>query len=284
MAVFLPLSAFGQTTIAPDAAFSYAANIGWLNARGDVAQGAVIGAAFLRGHVWSANGGWISLGNPSGPVNGWRYSNTVVDRQNDWGVNHDSEGRLFGCAWGANIGWVVFEQTHGCPRVNLDTGELSGYAWGANVGWIRLDGLRTERFDSGADSDADGLPDWWEYWRAGNLTTLAGGEKDADGDGETDVAEYRADTDPLAVSDRLRIVRLTWEQDVATLVWRVRMSRRYVVEAAGALAPLPNPQWQNISGNPLVPVSEPEMSWGSDEAGRSRRFYRVRPVVPLSGP
>ena len=33
-------------------------------------------------------------------------------------------------AWGENIGWVDFSQTH------VDTNELSGYAWNENAGWI----------------------------------------------------------------------------------------------------------------------------------------------------
>jgi hypothetical protein len=63
---------------------AYGANIGWLDARGDAANGAVIGQFFCTGHVWSANCGWISLGN--GPTNGWQYGNAAAA---DWGVNHD---------------------------------------------------------------------------------------------------------------------------------------------------------------------------------------------------
>ena len=49
-----------------------------------------------------------------------------------------------------------------------------------------------------ADGDGDGLPDWWEKQHGGELTP--GG--DADGDGLTNLAEYRAATDPLRDSRR----------------------------------------------------------------------------------
>ena len=53
------------------------------------------------------------------PTNGHAYANNSAA---DWGVNHDGAGRLTGYAWGANIGWVAFEQTHGQPQVDLRTG------------------------------------------------------------------------------------------------------------------------------------------------------------------
>ena len=53
-------------------------------------------------------------------------------------MNLDTSGNLSGYAYGANIGWIAFEQTYGQPKVNLATGNLSGYVWSANCGWISL--------------------------------------------------------------------------------------------------------------------------------------------------
>jgi hypothetical protein len=39
-------------------------------------------------------------------------------------------------AWGANVGWINFNPTHGGVTVYSD--HLEGYAWGENIGWIRL--------------------------------------------------------------------------------------------------------------------------------------------------
>lgn len=47
----------------------------------------------------------------------------------------------------------------------------------------------------GADTDADGIPDEWEYHYFGNLTTV-NAASDFDFDGLSDYGEYRAQTDP----------------------------------------------------------------------------------------
>lgn len=122
------------STIDPAHPHAYGANVGWLDARGGGPHGAAIGRYYCTGYVWSANGGWIGLGSGR-PANGYRYANNSAA---DWGVNHDGEGRLSGCGYGANIGWVTFEQDYGRPRLDLRSGVLSGSAWGANVGWIQF--------------------------------------------------------------------------------------------------------------------------------------------------
>ena len=124
--------AFSDSSINAIHRYAYGANVGWLDFRGDNIQGAVLGQFYATGYVWSANCGWICLGN--GPTNGFAYSNTSV---NDWGVNHDGLGNLRGYAYGANIGWINFEE-NGNPTVHLQHGRLSGFIYGANVGWIDL--------------------------------------------------------------------------------------------------------------------------------------------------
>ena len=47
---------------------------------------------------------------------------------------------------------------------------------------------------AGTDSDADGLPDWWEYKYFGNLSQTGAGDPDADG--YTNLQEYQNGTDP----------------------------------------------------------------------------------------
>ncbi|MEI6217708.1 MAG: choice-of-anchor L domain-containing protein, partial [bacterium] len=49
------------------------------------------------------------------------------------------------------------------------------------------------------DADANGLPDWWESLVYGNLTNAVGPATDTDGDGLTDVFEYKCDTNPKNV-------------------------------------------------------------------------------------
>ncbi len=49
------------------------------------------------------------------------------------------------------------------------------------------------------DSDKNGLPDWWEYAWFGGLGTIGGGPNDdPDGDGLTNLQEYKLGTNPVA--------------------------------------------------------------------------------------
>jgi len=130
--------ALGQSNIDPVQRFAWSANLGWIDARaGDGAQGAVFRLSYASGYLWSANAGWINLGDGT-PANGSAYANTSGI---DFGVNHAGSGKLRGLAWGASVGWIVFEDI-GNPRIDLATGALSGYAWMANAGWLHLAGVR----------------------------------------------------------------------------------------------------------------------------------------------
>ncbi|MCK5529508.1 MAG: hypothetical protein KAI74_07470, partial [Kiritimatiellae bacterium] len=48
------------TTINSTNHYAYGANTGWIEARGDDANGAVIGESYCTGYIYSANCGWIS--------------------------------------------------------------------------------------------------------------------------------------------------------------------------------------------------------------------------------
>lgn len=266
----------GDTTINASNRYAYGANVGWLDARGDGTNGAVIGQFFCTGYVWSANCGWISLGN--GPTNGWRYSNTSPS---DWGVNHDGVGALRGMAYGANIGWIAFE-SNGNPRVDLRTGALSGSAWGANVGWIGLSNAfafaRTDTLDPGRDSDSDGIPDAWELANAGSLTNLGTGDRD--NDGAPDRAEYLADTDPLSATSRLDIVSLRRDTTTNIVAWRVEPTRFYRLDQAAAVTN--NAAWTDTGLGLLSPGPGPTLTGVVVDAASSATFYRARAMLPLS--
>lgn len=269
-----------DTTIDAGNRHVYGANIGWIDARGDVTNGAVIGQHYCYGAMWSANVGWISLGTGA-PANGWSYGNASAS---DWGVNHDGTGRLTGYAHGANIGWITFEQTYGQPCVDLITGTLSGYVWGANIGWIALSNTfahaQTGTLDAGPDSDNDGIPDAFEYRRVGNLTTLHGGGHDYDGDGMSDADEYHADTDPSDASDAFVITAIARSGNTNLVIWTVQPTRLYRLSQTDSLTGTPT--WVDSGLGVMSPGPGPTRTGAVLGSGATNRFYRPLAIVPLT--
>ena len=212
LSVLLAVAPFANaaTNINDTNAYSWGANVGYMNWRGDGGNGVVIGRYILSGYIWGANIGWINVGDGT-PDNGIQYSNASAT---DFGVNTiadpslPGEYKLRGYAYGANIGWINFEET-GNARVVLSNNRLRGYAWGANIGWINLDDLnyfvQANGIDPGADTDGDGLPDAWEYIHFGNLDQ--DGTGDPDGDGEDNLSEYKSNTVPTNVNSVTRSAR-----------------------------------------------------------------------------
>lgn len=263
------------TSITPTNHFAYGANIGWIEARGDVANGAVIGEYVCSGYLWAANVGWISLGGGV-PANGIRYQNNSAS---DWGVNHDGLGNLRGYAYGANIGWIAFE-TNGAPKVDLATGKLSGYAYSANCGWISLSNahahVQTAYLAPGADTDGDGIADGWELTYTNTLTAFTAAT-DTDRDGATDLQEYLADTSPLDAGDRLRITSfrrgLPGNPTRCEMTWSSKPSRLYGMDYRTAFDTNAWAEWVVF---PWPGVNN--SAW--DDFG-AQRFYRIKALRPL---
>jgi hypothetical protein len=280
-------SAGAATTINPANYAAYGANIGWINFRGDVVNGAVIGEYVCTGAVYAANCGWIDLGNGA-PVNGIRYQNNAA---NDYGVNHDGFGRLYGFAYGANIGWVTFtDRTSGGasfdgPRVDLLTGRLSGWVYSANCGWISLNNaqayVQTDTIRSGSDSDGDGIADAWERTFFGNLAA-ANASSDADGDGQSDRLEYLADTNPLDPASNLRITYYVASSggSPATITWTSRESRYYYLRR---VTDVPQwPPWPDSGLGLITPDAGASTTRGFVDPASPRRFFQVEAVRPLT--
>jgi hypothetical protein len=261
------------TTIDPANRYAYAANVGWVDWRGDTNNGAVIGEYVCAGSVYSANVGWINLGGGA-PANSMRYQNNSAS---DYGLNHDGLGNLRGYAYGANMGWVNFE-ANGAPKVDLLTGKFTGYAWSANCGWISLSNtvafVQTDTIATGADTDSDGIADAWELTYTNTLTAFTT-LSDTDGDGLTDQQEALADTNPLDPNDNLRITSFTRSGTYNTLYWTSEPTRFYRMERrAGFDVSSP---WETI-------FSYDWLGWnnvGFDNTG-PHYFYRIWAVRPLT--
>ena len=280
--LLLPLRLDGDSTISENDRHAYGANIGWVDARPSAADGMAMGEFLVSGYLYSANCGWISLGDGF-PANGYAYGNDAAD---DWGVNHDGAGNLRGFAYGANIGWIQFEET-GDPKFDLLTGQLSGYAYSANVGWIQLGSdtvfIRSESFDAGPDEDGDGIDDRWEQRISGGLTTLGTtATADTDGDGRGDLEEFRAGTDPLDDDSKFEITACDFSGEEVELTFTTTPARNYVIEMNGDLG---GDAWNDSGLSKFRPDASGSTtkSFSLDGgAAATEQFFRVVAKLPLA--
>jgi hypothetical protein len=270
---------WAATTINLANKYAYGANIGWMDWSGDTANGAVIGEYVCSGYIYSASVGWINLGSGAA-TSGIYYQNLSAD---DFGVNQDGLGNLRGYAHGANIGWINFEDT-GAPRVDLATGQLSGYAWSANCGWISLSNavayVQTDSIQAGADSNSDGIPDAWELQNFGTISIDV--NSDPDGDGQSNLQEYLAGTNPTDGTDYLHITAESFASGgtSATLTWSSVPTRFYYIQKTPALNPLPT--WFDSGLSLISPSAGSTTTRSFADINAPMRFYRVEAVKPLS--
>ena len=275
----LPALSPAATTINAANKFSYGANFGWLDWRGDVNNGAVIGSYVCSGYIYSGNAGWINMGGGS-PTNGIYYQNLFLT---DYGVNLDGAGNLRGYAYGANIGWINFENL-GAPKIDLNTGKFSGHCYSANCGWISLSNtfahVQTDFILPGADTDGDGLADAWELVNFGTLANGAAG--DPDGDGASNLQEYLAGTDPNDAGSKLVITTYVTSPGgtSASMTWQSVLTRKYFIEQN---LDLNTTLWFD-SGLGLIMPDGATTTRLFGAADAPMRFLRVRAVKPLSPP
>ncbi len=280
-------SAQAQTTINATNKYAYAANLGWVNARGDVTNGVIIGEYVCSGFAYGANVGWINFGSGVAS-NGVYYSNSSAA---DFGVNQDGTGRLRGFAYGANIGWINFEDT-GNPAVNLLTGELSGYAYSANCGWISLKDTNvvvfTDAIRRGLSTAGDGIPDAWKIVNFGpgwSVDPRALANADPDGDGKTNLQEYREGTNPNNPNSALAITSFSKGATQVSVTWTSippASGFLYVIESNPDL--LPATVWTDSGLGLITPSGGPTTSRNVNYAAL-QYFYRVRALqTPLLQP
>jgi Bacterial TSP3 repeat len=275
---------WAASTINSTEAYSYGANIGWMNWRPSAADGVEIDEYVLSGYIYGANVGWINMGNGT-PTNHIQYSNASAT---DFGVNYQidpmlpGKAILRGYAYGANIGWINFENT-GNPRLRFSDGRLEGYAYSANCGWINLgDGtfaVKTDFVAPGLDTDSDGLADAFEFLYLGGFAGLP--NVDTDGDGMTNLQEYLEGTDPTLPNDRLRITLYSTNSGGinSPITWTSTLSRLYQIEVNPDLNPL---NWTNdLTFGVITPDIGTFTSRNVTSVAGPKRYYRVRAIRPL---
>lgn len=275
LALAATVTAHAQSHVSTTHRYAYGANTGWLDARsGDGTYGLKAGPCVLKGLLYSANCGWINVGDGS-PVNGQQYANTDGT---DSGVNRLPDGRLRGLAWGASIGWINFEDT-GNPRIDPLSGMVLGMAWSAGTGWISFDTPQTDLHVLSQDTDNDTIPDVWELLHAPNLSVL-GANTDTDGDGQNDPAEYAADTDPGDKASVLRITYLAMRPDLGagTMRWVSTPTRAYRVQTSPDLI-----NWSFITVPPLYYGDDFGINSASVPFIGPKHYFRVIALKPPAG-
>jgi hypothetical protein len=270
--VLIAGAARSATTIDPVNKFAYGANIGWLDAAGDTANGAVIGEFVCSGYIYSANVGWINLGSGTA-ANGIQYQNNSAA---DFGVNRDSAGNLRGYAYSANVGWIAFEET-GAPKVDLVTGKLIGNVWSANCGWISLSNseayVQTDTIEPGALAP-NGLPIAWLLTYFGTIEVDP--NADPDGDGMTNLQEYHAGTNPTNPDSKLLIMGTpVVTGTTVTLTWSSTPARVYHIEKTDNLM---SGLWTDSGLGVVAP--DPGTNTTRSFTDTSGQFYRIRVVIP----
>ena len=78
-----------------------------------------------------------------------------------------------------------------------------------------------------SDTDLDGIPDAWEIGWFGDLTT-AGSQSDRDHDGQSDLHEWKAGTNPNDPADRLHVTSIVRGAGV-TVNWPVKAGKSYAI-------------------------------------------------------
>lgn len=123
------------------------------------------------------------------------------------------------------------------------------------------------------DTDADGLGDVWERTYFGHLYDPAGAPAaDSDGDGQSTLQEYVADTDPTDSSSFLGLTTIT--QSGANLVvnWHGGILATQFLERCETLNG--NPIWVAVFTN--LPPTSTSVSHLDNPTNRAVVFYRVR--------
>ncbi|MBN1673119.1 MAG: PKD domain-containing protein [Kiritimatiellae bacterium] len=123
------------------------------------------------------------------------------------------------------------------------------------------------------DTDADGVPDWWEQaFFAG--PTNADAETDADGDTYSNWAEWLSGSDPTNPASRFEIgdTRVPAAQGHTILYWPSLSNRVYMIDFTTNLVTVPfAPLVTNLVATPVENVYTDEV-----HAGEGQLYYRVR--------
>jgi len=129
------------------------------------------------------------------------------------------------------------------------------------------------------DTDADGLPDYWETANGldpASAQGASGPTGDPDGDGQSNFQEFLADTNPQQAADCFRVESVALHEYGITLTFRAAAGRGYAVFYSDAS---PTGPWHKLADVPpqanphLVRIEDPRPGLPAS------RFYRLALVI-----
>ena len=128
------------------------------------------------------------------------------------------------------------------------------------------------------DTDADGLPDWWEMLYFGGSRTAALPLADGDNDGMNNQAECAANTDPTRGDSVLRLTFVARPSTNSVVVrWTTAPGRCYDVQRMTNL-----PDGACTTAGVVTVYGTPEHTWTNASETGARVFYRIE--VKENGP
>lgn len=128
------------------------------------------------------------------------------------------------------------------------------------------------------DSNTNGIPDWWELQYSGSIHGLPA-DGDTDLDGQSNLAEWIARTDPTHAASRFGITAINWSNNLVALSFQGWTDRLYRVEVSDALSS--NAAWHTASSNDFA-GNGGTTTWSdiNQTATVTSRFYRLNALLP----
>lgn len=140
---------------------------------------------------------------------------------------------------------------------------------GANLSPPVLVRVMQYLLDTGPSGSPDGMPDSWMMTHFGSSTPVAGLSRagdDPDGDGMTNLEEFRAGTNPRSAGSSLKISSFSYNN----VQWTARSHELYELQSSTDLT-----NWSRATG-PVVPVTTTGTASGFADPSVGHQFYRIK--------